>query len=113
MIKATDYISTAFSAGDAEKMYDAVTKALETSNKVEIDFSDIEIFTTLFFNFAFAKILITIGTDKYNESISLVNLSELGEFTYTHSYDNAVRYYNLSEEERAKQDEINSTPDVD
>ena len=42
--------------GKTKHLIEEVNKALETSNKVEIDFSDIEIFTTLFFNFAFAKI---------------------------------------------------------
>lgn len=103
MIKANEYIKTAFSANDAENLARAISPVFEAGENVTVDFSEITIFTTLFFNNVFAKYLIEIGPQEYNRKFELVNLSELGETTYQHSYENAVSYYNLSKEDREEQ----------
>lgn len=103
MIKANEYIKTAFSANDAENLERAISPVFESGENVTVDFSEITIFTTLFFNNVFAKYLIEIGPQEYNRKFELVNLSELGETTYQHSYENAVSYYNLSKEDREEQ----------
>lgn len=111
MIKASDYIKTAFSANDAEKIYTAIILSLSDNNTVEVDFEGVSIFTTLFFNNAFAKFIIEMGPEKYDKTIKLTKLSELGESTYKHSYDNAINYYQLSQEEKTKQEQILGTPE--
>lgn len=111
MIKANEYIKTAFSANDAECLSNAILPVFESGEMVEVDFSEITIFTTLFFNNVFAKYLIQIGPEEYNKKFNLINLSELGKTTYQHSYDNAVSYYNLSTEDREKQTSELDTPD--
>lgn len=110
MIKVSNIIKTAFSANDAEKISQEIEKVFN-NEKIIVDFSDITIFTTLFFNNVFAKYLIEFGPENYNNKFQLINLSELGKTTYKHSYDNAISYYNLSEEDRKKQDEELNTPD--
>lgn len=111
MIKATDYIKTAFSANDAEELGQAISPLLDGLEKIVVDFDGITIFTTLFFNNAFAKFLMEIGPKKYNERFCLKNLTELGESTYKHSIENAVKFYNLSKEEQKKQEEILENPE--
>ena len=111
MIQAINYIKTGFSAEDAKKL-DAVIKPLfDKGEKIQVDFEGITIFTTLFFNNLFAKYIMEIGPQKYNELFSLNKLSELGETTYKHSFDNAIRYYNMSETEREKIDKNMENPD--
>lgn len=111
MICAKEYITTGFSIDDANKLEYAIQKQLSSSDKITIDFSDIKIFTTLFFNNALTKYVMQLGPDKYKQKFEITNLSEIGNVTYEHSLENAMNYYNLSEDERNAQDNIIS--DVD
>ena len=106
MIYAKEYITTGFSIEDAKKLQDVIQKQLNSSGTIKIDFSDIKIFTTLFFNNALTKYVMELGPDRYYEKFKLINLSELGQVTYNHSLENACNYYHQSKESRKKQDEI-------
>lgn len=110
MIYANEYIKTGFSIEDANKLQEAINKNL-LDEKITIDFSGIKIFTTLFFNNALTKYVINLGPEKYKEKFEIINLSEIGNMTYEHSLENAMNYYNLSEDGRKIQDSIVS--DVD
>lgn len=112
MIKACDYIKTAFSSNDAECLGKQISELLKNDNKIVVDFKGITIFTTLFFNNAFAKYVIEIGPKKYDEKFELINLSELGHTTYMHSYNNAINYYNLSEKQKKIQNKEVSHSDI-
>ena len=96
MIKANEYIKTGFSANDAEKLDAIIQPLFAKGQEIIVDFEGINIFTTLFFNNVFAKYITQIGSIDYDKQFKLLNLTELGESTYKHSYDNAVNYYNLS-----------------
>lgn len=111
MIKAIDFIKTGFSADDAVKLDAAIQPLVQNGENVVVDFKDITIFTTLFFNNVFAKYILQIGPDAYQRRFELQNLSELGKTTYKHSFDNAVDYYNLSEDKQKRQTEIVENPD--
>lgn len=106
MIKAVDYIKTAFSADDAEKLDKVIMPLIDGNEKITVDFSKIAIFTTLFFNNVFAKHILKMGIDGYNSKFELINLSELGKTTYNHSYNNAVNYYKLSSPEKEVRETI-------
>ena len=110
MIKAIEYIKTGFSADDAAKLNEAIQPVFEKGQKVVVDFSGISIFTTLFFNNVFAKYILKIGPEQYQAVFEIVNLSDLGQTTYQHSYDNAVSYYGLSKEAKAIQNRIVEDP---
>lgn len=105
MIKAIQFIKTGFSADDAKKLDMTISPLFETKQKIVVDFEGITIFTTLFFNNTFAKYLLQISPQKYDEMFSVINLSELGQATYQHSINNAINYYNLSEQEKKVQEE--------
>lgn len=105
MIKATDFIEMAFSIDDATKIENAISPLINNDEKVIVDFDGITIFTTLFFNNAFAKYVLKFGPEKYQKIFDLRNLTELGAATYKHSFDNAVNYYSLSEEQKRIHDE--------
>lgn len=111
MIRASDYIKTGFSADDAAKLDAVIQQHVQNNEKIIVDFADITIFTTLFFNNVFAKYILQIGLDAYNQKFELHNLSELGQTTYQHSFDNAVNYYNLSEDKQKSQEKILGTPE--
>lgn len=111
MIIAKNYIETGFSADDANKLDAVISPMLRNQEKVIIDFQDITIFTTLFFNTALSKYVMEKGPDEYERLFELNNLSEIGQVTYQHSLDNAKEYYNLTAEQRQKQDTILSDPE--
>ena len=106
MIKANDFIKTGFSIEDANALDDIINSLVKDDKSVIVDFSGITIFTTLFFNNAFAKYIIQLGPNEYKKRFKLENLSELGQITYKHSFDNAINYYNLSKSQRKEQERI-------
>lgn len=111
MIKAKDFIKTGFSADDAAKLNVVIEPLISEGDKIVVDFSEITIFTTLFFNNVFAKYILQIGPDEYARQFELRNLSELGETTYKHSYENALKYYNMTEESKKAHEEIVENPE--
>ena len=111
MIKANEFITTGFSADDATKLNNVIEPLIQQGENITVDFEGITIFTTLFFNNVFAKYIVKMGPEEYQKIFRLVNLSELGENTYQHSVDNAIKYYNLSEDEKKGQDNIVENPD--
>lgn len=106
MIRAIDFIKTGFSAADATKLDAVIQPLVQNGENIVVDFKDIAIFTTLFFNNVFAKYILQIGPDDYKQRFELQNLSELGETTYQHSFDNAVNYFNMSDDAKKIHDEI-------
>jgi len=103
-IEAKEHISSGFSAKDAEIISLIINKGLESEKSVEIDFKDIRYFTTLFFNLALTSLLDKMSNEEYQSRIKIINLSEVGQETYEHSYENAVEYYKLSEDERRERE---------
>lgn len=106
MIKAVEFIKTGFSADDALTIGCVIEKVFEQGEQVVVDFSGITIFTTLFFNNAFTKYILKLGPEEYKLKFELKNLSELGETTYQHSFDNAVNYFNMSDDAKKIHNEV-------
>ena len=89
-----------------KSMKDGSVKLIVTDPPYGIDFKGVTIFTTLFFNNAFTKYILKIGPDAYKQKFELKNLSDLGETTYQHSCDNAVNYFNMSDDAKKIHDEV-------
>ena len=113
MIRASEYIKTGFSANDAACLGTIIEPMVGKGEKIEIDFSNIKIFTTLFFNIALTKYIVQFGPKKYEEMFDVLNLSDVGQSTYQHSFDNAVEYYKLSAAQQSEQTAILSDFDED
>lgn len=106
MILVKNFIKTGFSAEDADILGKEIESLFINKDKIILDFSEVKMFTTLFFNNALAKYLVQIGPEKYAELFEVKNLSEVGEVTYQHSLDNAKEYYKLNTREREEQESI-------
>lgn len=111
MIPAKNYIQTGFSAADAQKLDIIIQPLFAKREKIVIDFDEIKIFTTLFFNIVLAKYVMEIGPDEYDHLFELKNLTEIGDVTYLHSLENAINYFKMTEEQQKKQDQILSDPE--
>lgn len=106
MIKVSNYIQTAFSMEDAAALVPIIDAKLNTNSNVVLDFSGIKFFTTLFFNNAITKYVLSLGPEEYKKKFKLINLSEVGRTTYEHSLTNANSYYELSDDKRKKAEMI-------
>ncbi len=113
MIVAANYISTAFSDEDAKKLDGPIQEALDRGEMVQIDFSNIRYFTTLFFNQAVCKYLLQLGEEEFDRRFELTALSEVGQSTYRHSLENARNLAKLTPQERDAQMRITDRLDED
>ena len=81
-------------------------RLVDAGEKIVLDFSEIKLFTTLFFNNALAKYVLEMGPEAYSHRFEVKNLSEVGETTYLHSMENAKDYYRVSAEEKELQQKL-------
>jgi hypothetical protein len=99
-ILVEEYIKTAFSSDDAEKINPIINQAVASNDKVTIDFTGITFYTTLFFSFAMARFICEIGSEKYDETFQVVGLTEIGLTAYKHSLDIAREECKLTPEQK-------------
>jgi len=90
-INVADFLQSAFSNDQAEMLKDKIQDELKNDDKIILDFKGITKFTTLFFNFSTGYFLSTLGREKYDHIFQVINLNELGQSTYNHSYNNCIR----------------------
>lgn len=112
-IKASDFIETAFSEEDAYRLDEAIAKGLSEGGVIDIDFTGIRFFTTLFFNLAICKYLVSLGDEEFNRLFVLHGLSDVGKSTYQHSLENARHFAGLSTEEQNTQMDITDQPEME
>lgn len=89
MIKVCEFTKVGFSEANAKPVYTQLEKSLSEENEVIIDFSEVDAFTTLFFNNALGKFFLDFGPDEYAKRIQVQNLSETGTVAYDHFITNA------------------------
>jgi len=87
VIKATDYIKTAFSVEDANQIKMKMDMVIEVHDNVTIDFSGITFFTTLFFSTAITCFVFSLGATRYDQIIRVTGLTEIGQTAYEHSLE--------------------------
>lgn len=97
-IVVKDYIPNAFSSEQANVLKKQIKDVLEKTDRVVLDFEGISQYTTLFFNFSTGFFVKKLGKEKYDETFELINLSELGVSTYSHSYNNNLRVVSDNDE---------------
>ena len=74
MIQVNQYIKTAFSAEDAANLLKEIQPLVDAGEKIVLDFSEIKLFTTLFFNNALAKYVLEMGPEAYSHRFEVKNL---------------------------------------
>lgn len=102
-IKVSEYIKSGFSSEDASKInsiLDTELTELDPNDDLVLDFSGVKFFTTRFFNLTLAKLLDQMGFADYKRIIRVVNLSDVGQVAYQHSFENAKRQLTMSSEEK-------------
>ena len=79
---------------DGIRLREAIINTLKNEKIVELDFDGVEYFTTMFFNASIGWLVLFKGPSYVKDRILFKNLSELGEQTWQHSFDNAIKIRN-------------------
>ena len=84
--------NNATSQGNAILLRDHIIKILSEKEEksVIVDFSDINNYTILFFNFSLSYLICKCGLEWFDKFIHVEGLSELGQYFYTLSRINAI-----------------------
>lgn len=94
IIKVKEIISNGLSENDGLLIRKKIQDLLKQSEeKIILDFSEINLFATPFFNSFIGYFVIQYNPEKVSELIELINISELGKETYQHSFNNAKNFY--------------------
>jgi len=99
-IRAGDHIETAFSADDANAINPIIEQAVAADEKVVIDFTGINFFTTLFFSSAITRYVDSLGPDEYDRIFEIIGLTEIGQTAYDHSLEFAREESQLTPEQK-------------
>lgn len=93
VIKISSISPMAMTEDDGLQLRREIGNALKEGNKVILDFKGIDLFATPFFNSSIGYYVMNLSPDKFNECVQIINLSDLGKETFSHSYQNAVSFY--------------------
>lgn len=93
----SDLISNGLSEKNGFLLREKILEHMKNNNenlKIVLDFTNITLFATPFFNSFIGYFVLNFGPEKVTETIKIENITPLGYETYTHSYNNAVYIYN-------------------
>lgn len=79
----------ALTEDDGRILRNLIKERLTYNDVVNLDFSDVKVFATPFFNSSIGYFFINLDQDEFERKINLLNLSELGKNTYLHCIENA------------------------
>jgi hypothetical protein len=85
--------SYAITLEDGETIYSVIHPLLQSGNTIELDFQDVEIFASPFFNAAIGRLLAGFTADYLRAHLYPVNLLPVGEATLRRVIENAKEYY--------------------
>lgn len=115
VIKMKELSTGASCSRDAEKLVKEIEKALAKEEKITIDFEGIERYATLFFNFSLLPYAKQFGKRKYDETFTIINLSDFGKEVYSWFYEDAVEHpiKYTAEQMKCLEDAIDNIGDLD
>jgi STAS-like domain of unknown function (DUF4325) len=76
-----------------QALYDQIHPVLVAGQSVALDFSDVKISASPFFNVAIGQLLKDLSPDQLNQNLSIENLNNNGQAVLKHVIENAKRYY--------------------
>lgn len=91
----------AISADHGQQVYDKIHSELLDGRAVELDFSEVNVFASAFFNFAIGQLLKDIPPDDLNRLLQISNLNSNGATILRQIIDNAKKYYGDPEYQEA------------
>lgn len=83
----------AISTDHGQQIYDQIHGELLDGCSIELDFSDVKVFASAFFNFAVGQLLKDMSADDLNRLLTITGLNHNGEQILKQIIANAKRYY--------------------
>ena len=83
----------AIAADSGQKVYDLIHSKLLAGHQVELDFSEVNVFASAFFNFAIGQLLKDLPADDLNQLLQITALNANGQQVLKRVIDNAKQYY--------------------
>lgn len=84
-----------------QKVYDLIYAELRRGESVELDFTDVGVFASAFFNYAIGQLLQQITAADLNRLLTFKELSQMGENVLKRVIDNAKQYYSDNQYKQA------------
>lgn len=98
-VKVFDLVGkNAISMQSGMKLHDVIANNLLSGEKVEIDFSDVALFASPFFNASVGVLLKDVSIESLMDKMKIVNCSEVGLGLLNTVIQNALNYYNSAKE---------------
>ena len=94
----------AITLDDGQTVYDQIAPSLKGNQPVEVDFKDVDVFSSPFFNAAAGQLLKDIDAAALNRLVKFTNLNPAGNAVLKRVIENAKQYY-ASPDYRAAQEE--------
>ncbi|WOD39567.1 STAS-like domain-containing protein [Nodosilinea sp. E11] len=91
----------AISADHGQQVYDHIHRDLLDGRSIELNFAEVKVFASAFFNFAIGQLLKDISTDDLNQLLKISNLNSSGTSILHHIITSARRYYSDSQYQAA------------
>ena len=89
-IMVKDLCQYAIFEQDGIRLREEILRYYGKGNTIILDFTDISLFATMFFNASIGWLVLKDGTEVVSDNIIYTNLSDLGQTTWKHSFENAV-----------------------
>ncbi len=89
---------------DGHKIYDMIHPELSAGNNVELDFENVKIFASPFFNSAIGRLLKDLKPEELNRLLKITNLTATGMSVLKRVIENAKEYYSNPDMRKAVDD---------
>ncbi len=78
---------------DGQKLYDQILPEIKTGQPVEVDFQDVAVFASPFFNAAFGQLLRDFTADDLNRLLKVTHLNPVGMSVLRRVIENSKKYF--------------------
>ena len=83
----------AVSIQKGEILYNEISRFWDSSELIELDFNNVKVFATPFFNRGVAPFLKDIKIEELQKKLSFKNMNDIGRSVLNHVIHNAIEYY--------------------
>jgi hypothetical protein len=99
-IKVDSFMKLCLSGKEGKKLRKIIEDNLMNNESIILDFSNINVFASPFFNLSLGYFVNKFGPDEYYKKIKVTNLSPVGQNTYNQVIENSIEYYNSENKEQ-------------
>lgn len=96
-IKVVDYIGrSALSMAKGNQLYELIIPKIEGGESITLDFENVEMFASLFFNTSIGRLLKDFKPEELQEQVKFINLTPVGRNLLRRSIRNSAEYFSNS-----------------